>query len=440
MTAFERFDPFEQRVSDALTDIAAPRRPDYLDDILRQTARTRQRSRWTFPARWFPIDTVYPGTARVGRAAVTPLVLFMLIALLAALAVITVVGAHNRLPPPFGPARNGEIIFAQDGQLFLANGIAASSRPLPVNAAGQAANPVWSPDGRRFWFAIERGNGIEDLEVADADGSNARLVMAGMSSANVVWAPDSQTIAVRSERAETSELFLAHADGTPAQPVDLGHQVIALDELAFRPLDGRELLVRALLPNSRVALLRVELVTGKVTDLHLPGDQIFGFQQDLTGIAWTLDGNKVVYNQVEPLPGNNPNGRFRVHIVNADGSGDVAVPGPADPAVNEAWPIVSPDGRWILVHRWTWILRGGQPEGWLAVMPVDGGSRATDIGPKIDGGELTALMEVWSPDSSRILVRAENVRTVYSVDPVAGTYVQLPWSTTQLPDWQRLAP
>ena len=42
MTAFDRFDPFEQRISAAIDAIAAARRPDYLDDVFRQTAHSSQ--------------------------------------------------------------------------------------------------------------------------------------------------------------------------------------------------------------------------------------------------------------------------------------------------------------------------------------------------------------------------------------------------------------
>ena len=48
MTTIDRFDPFEQRITAAIDEIAAPRRPDYLADVLAQTARTPQRPRWQF--------------------------------------------------------------------------------------------------------------------------------------------------------------------------------------------------------------------------------------------------------------------------------------------------------------------------------------------------------------------------------------------------------
>ena len=47
---------FESDLSDLLAELAPRRTPDYRDDVVRQTARTRQRPAWTFPERWLPVD------------------------------------------------------------------------------------------------------------------------------------------------------------------------------------------------------------------------------------------------------------------------------------------------------------------------------------------------------------------------------------------------
>ena len=49
-------DRFERQLPTALTDLADPRTPDYLVDILGQTARTRQRPAWANPGRWNPMS------------------------------------------------------------------------------------------------------------------------------------------------------------------------------------------------------------------------------------------------------------------------------------------------------------------------------------------------------------------------------------------------
>ena len=46
-------DRLERALSDAINDLAGTSAPDYLDDILERTSRTRQRPWWTFPRRYF---------------------------------------------------------------------------------------------------------------------------------------------------------------------------------------------------------------------------------------------------------------------------------------------------------------------------------------------------------------------------------------------------
>ncbi len=49
-------DPVERHLPEALTDLAAPRTPDYFIDILGQTARVRQRPAWLRPGRWIGMN------------------------------------------------------------------------------------------------------------------------------------------------------------------------------------------------------------------------------------------------------------------------------------------------------------------------------------------------------------------------------------------------
>ena len=55
MTAFDRF---EHELPELMTELAAARVPDYLDDMLRQSARTRQRPRWSALERWIPMGVI----------------------------------------------------------------------------------------------------------------------------------------------------------------------------------------------------------------------------------------------------------------------------------------------------------------------------------------------------------------------------------------------
>jgi hypothetical protein len=119
MTSFDRFDPFERRIGAALDGLAPPRRLDYLDDVFRQTARTAQRPRWSFPERWLPMDAV--ASAPFVR---THLIRVVLVLLALALAVIglAVVGTS---PPVERPVLG---VFSRTGELNPENGLVYTLR------------------------------------------------------------------------------------------------------------------------------------------------------------------------------------------------------------------------------------------------------------------------------------------------------------------------
>src|SRR3954452_6348931 len=91
-----------------LEELASPRVPDYFDDILGLTARTRQRPAWVFLQRWFPMLEF----ARQPVVAQPPWRAFGLLLLLVGLMAAGLVLAATRpkQPPLFGPAGNGLIV------------------------------------------------------------------------------------------------------------------------------------------------------------------------------------------------------------------------------------------------------------------------------------------------------------------------------------------
>ena len=77
-----RPDNLERDLTAWLADTATPRVPDFSDDILWLTARTRQRPRWSFAQRWLPA-----GLLAFGRRTLRP-VPWRTLGLLAALALL----------------------------------------------------------------------------------------------------------------------------------------------------------------------------------------------------------------------------------------------------------------------------------------------------------------------------------------------------------------
>jgi Tol biopolymer transport system component len=434
MTAFDQFDLVDARIAGAIDDLAAASRPDYIDDVLKVTAARRQRPRWTFLERLLPMDTAIRRPIGLRRVPVRPLVVLLLLLLVATAAAIFV-GSRSRVPAPFGPAANGQLLYVANGDIYVRDSLNATGRPI-VALADVQGFPSWSPDGR--WFSyITTTAGADHIMVAAADGSAPRQVatIPANGSATAAWRPDSAAMAFVYDIDGVPRLTIEFVDGSPTLQVDLGD--LTPTEVSWRPPDGSELLVRIIGRGSAVDYVTVR---PDGTDLHafsLPSLLLSGTEWGVnSGAAWAPDGSRIAYNRVVESGGGPVSGTFRVHQIYADGSGDVALPAPTELRVQEAWPSFSPDGRWILTNRWTWTTGDTAGLAWLAVMPADGSAPARDIGPKVSGDPEISPAKSWSPDGTRVLLYSSAEGKGYSIDPASGTVDELDW-TTALPDWQR---
>jgi Tol biopolymer transport system component len=442
MTTFDRFDPFERRIAEAIDEIAPTRLPDYLDDVFRQTARTAQRPRWTFLERWLPVDTALARPGPAPRLALRPLLVLALVGLVAAAALAIAAGSRPRVPAPFGPAKNGQLVYTNGQDLMVRNGLTGDARLL-VGGTGVQAYASFSPDGQQLAYVSTYAN-KDHFTIAKADGSDSRVValIPPTGNAQAAWRPDSRAMALVFDVDGKPTLRLVFVDGSPDKVVDLTG--LLPQDVSWQPPDGKTLLVRGHDVGDRLYLFTVNPDGTDLTSFNLPGTSAFGREYTLSGSTWSPDGTTVAYNSIQEYKKQDgklvlTKSHFRVHLIAADGTNDRAVQNPPDDTIQEAWPLFSPDGKWIVVHRWVFKEDSPTAEGWLAVMPADGSAPARDIGPRISGGEDTGLSKLWSPDGTRILMGTANSRQVFSIDPVSGDYETLPW-VNELPDWQRVAP
>ena len=149
MTAFERF---EREIPSLMDEIAPPRLPDYFDDMLRQTGRTRQRPAWASLERWLPMDVVARPVS-VRAPALRPLLILLLIGLLIAGGLVLYAGSQRtRLPEPFGLARNGVIVISTTDRRHrrLRPGVRHNHDVDRRRHEGHRALVL--PDGQRFMF------------------------------------------------------------------------------------------------------------------------------------------------------------------------------------------------------------------------------------------------------------------------------------------------
>lgn len=197
MTAFDRFDPFERRIGDALEGIAPPRPLDYLDDIFRQTARTSQRPRWSFPERWFNVDTTLARPMLFGRRVpYRSIIVLAVLAALLATAVTFYVGSLNKPAPVFGPAGNGSIVYTQGGDLYVRDALTGEGRLL-VGGPATEDFAGYTMDGTHLTY-VSTHDGADHLIVANADGSAPVEIAVLSSAANTYGAvsPDGKTFAL----------------------------------------------------------------------------------------------------------------------------------------------------------------------------------------------------------------------------------------------------
>jgi hypothetical protein len=108
MTTFERF---ERDIPELMTELAPAQVPDYFDSMLQETARHSQRPAWSYLERWLPMG-VYARTAQIRPLNVRPILIFALIGALIAAGLAVYIGSRaTQLPPPFGVAGNGELLY-----------------------------------------------------------------------------------------------------------------------------------------------------------------------------------------------------------------------------------------------------------------------------------------------------------------------------------------
>jgi TolB protein len=424
---------FERDVPVLLEELYLAGTPDYRDDLLLRIVRTRQRPAWSFPTRWIPMDIV---TRRVPFAPLPwrALGILALIVIAAAAVVLVGVGSPQRVPPPFGPARNGPLAYTQNDAIYTRDSIAGAEKLLVGGDGLKYGFWGFSPDGTRMLYQ-KTVDGSDYLIAADADGRNARQILdAPVKDTYVAWGPDGRTVAVATEIDAIPSLLFAHVDGSPPVRVDLGG--IKPTDLAWRPPTGAQLLFRGQsFPSASQDLYLVNADGTGLRGLGLPSPLIFGPDWDVSGPSWSPSGDRIAYNRVEFVTGDLSH--FRVHVVRPDGTGDVALPAPEDPAINEAWPIWSPDGRWIAVEHFTF----GEPgDDWAALLPSDGSAPARDLLPRRRASPDGGIVKTWSPDGTRVFARSNGFGTMFSIDPVTGVIEDIPWRALDLPDIRRLAP
>jgi Tol biopolymer transport system component len=432
MSAFDRSSRLQQELPDLLTDIAAPHVPDYTADLLALTAATRQRPRWTFLERWLPMGVIARRTpffpAVPWRTIVLAAVLVALVA-----AALFVVGSQRRVPPPFGLARNGALVFDTGGDIYLRDSIDGTSRPLVTGPTHDFA-AGFTRDGTRLSFlrlaAGSEGSPDERIQlfIANADGSDPRSLAGSLIAPDWFdWSTDDATLVAQADGA-SSHLYVIDVKAATQRRLDLGTDMLAANFPNFLGPDGREIVFR-----------------GKFLTKDAGSKSgIFAVHPDGTGLrAVTPTDGDVDAGYL--FPQSSPDGRYvaytvwdstternRMHLLDltrgADRTLDLSGGG------SEGFATFSPDSGRILFLTYV----GGRAG--ISVSPVDGSSRLA-MGPlylNVDGQYLTGT---FSPDGTSVIVNNPATKETRIVDAATGGDGRiLPWAADGGTAWQRLAP
>ena len=437
MTTSERLD---RDLTQALTALASPAYPDYFDDALERATARRQRARWAFPERWLPMQVTAQRVAAPMWFPVRRLVLLALIALLVAALAVVGLSASRRLPPPFGVAENGEIVYSDRGDIFARASEMADPRLL-VGGPETDLTPIFSRDGTQFAFVrlADHDSEAASLLVADADGSHVRNVLATSDPTSWDWSPSGREAAVVVVDDRKPSLRIVTVDSHP--------QVRTIDLASFKPVSagwrapaGDELIVTGTL-DGRWTVLRVDPGTGTYRTIAS------GELADPLATSLSPDGRwaaVTIFTGLAAWP-------LIVQLIDLD-SGDhhrfgaelPQLPPPTDPfatAVSEGFPTWSPDARRITFGRYFDEHDAHvNHQLWVASIDLDGAD-AVPLGGVYRGESGNdPFAYAFSPDGTKVLVLVGDVGQMLVGPAGGGQTTPMPWSANDLPTWQRVAP
>ena len=257
-----RFDRVEPRLTELLTDLAAPSMPDYTDDVLARTAGLRQRPRWTLPERWLPMGVLAQRSVYIPHIPWRAVIVAALL-LVALAATLAWFGSQRRAAPPFGLARNGLIMYAVDGDLVTWNPDTQTTTTI-LSGPTDDITGIFSRDGTKLAFLRrERPPNppepeLLSIQVANADGSNpVDLTGPVLAPDQWDWSPAGDLIAVQSLIDGHRTLQVVPTDGSDRPRVlDTGMEVTFV---SFLPPNGDEIVFRGVAETATWRLSPVDL-------------------------------------------------------------------------------------------------------------------------------------------------------------------------------------
>ena len=422
-----RFDRVEPRLAELITELAAPSLPDYTDNVLARTAGLRQRPRWTVLERWLPMGVLAQRSVYVPRVPWRAVIVTALLLVVVA-ATLAWVGSQRRAAPPFGPARNGLIMYTVDGDLLSWDPTTGESRTL-LEGATEDFTGTFSRDGTKLAFLrrerppTEAEPELISIQIANADGTDPVDVTGPLDAPDQWdWSPAGDAIALQSKIGGRPTLQVVPTDGSDRLRVlDTG---MAVTFPSWLPPSGDEIVFRGVArtpDGERSGLFAISPDGGEPRGLT----PINGHHEDdYQGPTPSPDGRHLLYQSWDRVAE-----RMRFRVLDLATGVDEAV-GPTDARFGEGAGTYSPDGK-LIAYRGFGLNETFQ----LFVVPADGSAEPRALTGSIPGG----AWHEFSPDGRKVMLNRFGNGTLL-IDVESGAAETLPGSIEDPATWQRLAP
>jgi Tol biopolymer transport system component len=331
------------------------------------------------------------------------------------------VGSRPKVPPPFGLADNGVVVYGQQGDLLAVDPTTRVVTPI-LDGSTDDNYPTFSRDGTRIAFERRNVNGAAQLFAVDAAGFN-EITLTKPNSIGIyglTWSPDDKQLAF-----VDGQLWIVAADGSGAKAMDLPIEAVGYP--TWRPKDGIDI---AFAGSNRLDTSKdgFFLVRGDGSNLR-PILKADGTPLNDTPVLFTPDGTRILTTRDETVMRSSP--VYHVHVMVLGDDGRVTDDQTIGPVVLNATVgyALSPDGTRIVAAvaetAKTWR---------IAVIPVDGSAGVVTTGPAFEGSDFFVT---WSPNATSVVVSDAQKHETWLLDPSGGEHRPAFWVETSGSSWQR---